>query len=185
MTWRAALGGLAATIALAAHGEDASHPPGRRAAEASREPWAFAGSAYWNAPRGEDAFASGILAADRGPLHLEARANYEALHARSAYLGWTFSTGDLVRLEATSIAGGVWGSMRGPIVGVEAAAAWRAWDAYVEAEHVHPSGEPSYTYAWTELGWRPAATSAASCSSRTASSRSPHTGSSPGRRSRW
>ena len=43
------------------------------------------------------------------------------------------------------------------IAGVEASASWRTVDFYVEAEYVPTSSrENSYTYAWSELGWRPA-----------------------------
>ena len=156
MIREAALAGLLASIALAAQGEDSWPALGRRASGPSREPWAFVASGYWNVPRGADAFASGIFAADRGALHLEARANYEALHAQSGFIGWTFSHGDGVELEATPIVGVVGGAMHGPIVGLEAAASAGAFDAYIEAEYVRPNDEASYTYAWTELGWRAA-----------------------------
>ena len=151
---------LAAAVASAAivlaRADEEAHEPGRRAAAPSQEAWSFAATGYWNAPHGTNAFASGIFAADRGALHLEARANYEAVHAQSAFVGWTFSTGDAVSLEVTPIVGGVTGATRGPIVGLEATISAGSFDTYIEAEHVRPSdGQSEYTYAWTELGWRP------------------------------
>lgn len=145
---------MTATMALAQEGAAS----GRRAGPPAAPAWEFAATGYWNAPRGGDSYASGIFAADRGALHLEARVNYEALHARSAFVGWTFSWGDAVKLEATPIAGGVTGAVRGPIAGLEAALSAGRIDGYLEAEHVHARGDAaaSYTYAWSEAGFRPA-----------------------------
>lgn len=142
-----------AAAAASAQGTDVS-----REDPAAAPKWELAATGYWNAQKGGDAFASGIFAADRGELHLEARANYEAIHAQSAFVGWTFSWGDEVKLEATPIAGAVRGSMQGPIAGFEAALSAGRFDYYIEAEHVSPRGasESSYNYAWSELGWRPA-----------------------------
>ena len=107
--------------------------------------------------RDGDNYTSGIAAADRGPLHLEARVNYESVGARSAFVGWTFSGGDAVTWELTPLLGGVWGTTHGVVPGLEASAAWRRIDVYVEAEYVHDTSErtSSYLYAWTELGFRP------------------------------
>ena len=121
--------------------------------------WSFSASAYWNDVRSEDAFASGVVTADRGPLHLEGRANYEAIHAQSAFVGWTFSWGDeALKLDATPLVGGVTGAARGPIAGLEATITAGKFDFYIEAEHVNErkEGISSYNYAWSELGWRPA-----------------------------
>jgi len=120
--------------------------------------WDIALTGYWNSVRTGDDYASGIFTADRGPLHLEARANYEGIHAQSAFVGWTFSTGEAVTLEARPIAGFAGGSVRGPILGFEATVAAGKFDWYVEAEYVRDrqEGSSSYTYAWSELGYSPA-----------------------------
>jgi hypothetical protein len=126
---------------------------------AAEEPsWEFTATGYWNEIRGGDGYANGIFTADRGPLHLEARINYEARHAQSAFVGWTFSTGTHVTLEVTPILGYVGGDVRGAIAGFEATVAWGRFDWYVEAEYVHDRAggqADSYTYAWSELGFRP------------------------------
>ncbi len=98
-----------------------------------------------------------IFAADRGPLHLEARVNYESVGARSAFIGWNFSGGDEVTWELTPLLGGAWGTTQAFVPGLEASVAWRRLDFYVEAEYVRDSAEhaDSYTYAWSELGVRP------------------------------
>ena len=120
------------------------------------ERWDFVATGYWNSPKSADDFASGIFTADRGALHLEARANYEAVHAQSAFVGWSFSWGDEVKLEATPIVGGVTGTARGPIAGLEATLSAGRFDYYLEAEHVRDREGGTYNYAWAELGFKPA-----------------------------
>lgn len=120
------------------------------------EGWSGAVTAYWNDVRGENPFASGVVTADHGPLHLEGRANYEAIHAQSAFVGWTFDWGgEALKLDATPLVGGVTGAARGPIAGLEATVTAGKFDYYIEAEHVTElkEGVSSYNYAWTELGW--------------------------------
>jgi len=125
-------------------------------AQAQEKAWEFSATGYWNAPKGADDFASGIFTADRDPWHLEARANYEAVHAQSAFIGYSFSWGKEVTLDLRPIVGGVTGTARGPIAGLEASIAGGPFDYYIEAEHVDDRVGGSYNYAWTELGWRPA-----------------------------
>jgi hypothetical protein len=156
---KAASWGLAALAAVTASatlaGED--DRSGRRASAAARPSWEFALTAYPTAVRGGDNYTSAIGVADRGPLHLEARYNYESVGARSAFVGWTFSGGDAVTWELTPLLGGAWGATQAFVPGLEASVAWRKLDFYVEAEYVRDSHEQaaSYFYAWSELGFRP------------------------------
>ena len=126
-------------------------------AAGSSPPWEFAITAYPTRVRGGENYTSAIAAADRGPLHLEARYNYESIGARSAFIGWNFSGGEEITWELTPLLGGVWGSTHGFVPGLEASLAWRKLDFYVEAEYVRDSGEKadSYFYAWSELGFKP------------------------------
>jgi len=78
-------------------GEDA--PSGRRASTVDKPSWEFALTAYPTIVRGGENYTSAIAAADRGPLHLEARYNYESIGARSAFVGWTFSGGEAKRMN--------------------------------------------------------------------------------------
>jgi hypothetical protein len=150
----AALAAVIATTALA--GED--ERSGRRASPPAKPSWEFALSAYPTVVRGGENYTSAIATADRGPLHLEARYNYESIGARSAFVGWTFSGGEAVTWELTPLLGGAWGTTQAFVPGLEATVAWGPLDFYVEAEYVHASNErtDSYTYAWSELGFRPA-----------------------------
>jgi hypothetical protein len=147
---------LAAALACSAAG--AEEGAGRRAAPPEKPSWEFALTAYPTDVRGGDNYTSGIGVADRGPLHLEARYNYESIGARSAYVGWTFSGGEGITWEVTPLLGGAWGSLHAFVPAVEASVSWRQFDFYVEAEAVRDQREQSdsYFYAWSELGYRPA-----------------------------
>jgi len=147
---------LAAVMATTAHAgeEDASVRP---AVPAEKPSWEFALTAYPYIVRGGENYISATATADRGPLHLEARYNYESIGARSAFFGWNFSGGEEITWELTPLLGGAWGTTQAFIPGLEASAAWKQFDIYAEAEYVHVSSErtDSYVYAWSELGFRP------------------------------
>ena len=66
------------------------------AAANTKSSWDFAITAYPTIVRNGENYTSAIVIADRGPLHLEARYNYESVGARSAFVGWTFSAGEAV-----------------------------------------------------------------------------------------
>ena len=115
--------------------------------------WEFALTAYPTVVREADNnYTSVIGTADRGPLHLEARYGYEAVDARSAFVGWTFSGGETLTWEITPLLGGVWGPLQALVPGVEISLAYRRFDFYLEGEYVDDGDEP-YTYAWSELGF--------------------------------
>lgn len=147
-------GAALVTVAHAAE-ETAGRAPADAAAP--EKTWSFALTAYPTDVRGGDNYTSVIATADRGPLHLEARYNYESIGARSAYVGWAFSGGDSLAWQVTPIVGGAWGTTKSFVAGVEASLAWRAIDLYIEAEYVPTtSRDEGYTYAWSELGLRAA-----------------------------
>jgi hypothetical protein len=147
---------LVTVVATAAYaGEEA---PSRRCASPVEKPsLEFALTAYPTVVRGGENYTSAIAAADCGPLHLEARYNYESIGARSAFVGWTFSDGDTVTWELTPLLGGAWGTTQAFVPGFEASVAWKQLDVYIEAEYVRDihARTDSYLYAWSELGFRP------------------------------
>ncbi len=127
-------------------------------ADAQPEPaWSGAVTGMYYAMRDQPDFGVGVGSLDRGPLHLEARYNYEARNAGSAFVGWKFAGGDSVSYELTPIIGGLFGAARGVVPGLEASIGWRSFDVYVEAEYVRDldDSSASYFYSWTELGWKP------------------------------
>ena len=149
----AAMAVAASTTAFAAE-DDSS---GRRASRPERPAWEFGLTAYPTIVRDGENYTSAIGVADRGPWHLEARYNYESIGARSAFVGWTFSGGEDFTWELTPLLGGVWGTTRGFVPGLEASLAWSSVDVYIEGEYVRSSIDldESYLYAWTELGYSP------------------------------
>ena len=106
-----------ATTAFAAEDE---HAAGRRASPATKPSWEFAITAYPTVVRGGENYTSAIAVADRGPLHLEARYNYESIGARSAFVGWTFSGGESITWELTPLLGGAWGTTQAFVPALEA-----------------------------------------------------------------
>jgi len=109
------------------------------------------------AMRDQADFGVGIATLDRGPLHLEARYQYEAKDSASVFVGWTFSGGERLTYSVRPILGVLAGRTQGVIPGVEASLAYGPVDFYVEAEYVrfrHESDD-SYSYAWSELGYTP------------------------------
>jgi hypothetical protein len=151
-----ALVSLAAGMATAAFAGEGDGN-GSRASPATKPSWEFAVTAYPTFVRGGEDYTSAIAVANRGPLHLEARYNYESVGARSAFVGWTFSGGEAVTWELTPLVGGAWGTTQAFVPGFEASIGWSKLDFYVEAEYVRDNGErsDSYAYAWSELGFRP------------------------------
>jgi hypothetical protein len=151
--------GVALGIGLAAPGawaQETSPMPGTPAEEAPAG-WAVTASGYWNMPRQAQSYMSAIVIAEHDSLHLEGRVNYEAMHAQSAFVGWSFSGGEKIAYKVTPIIGFVGGSIHGPIPGLEASVSVHKFDYYIEAEYLTGSvaQTPSYLYAWSELGYRP------------------------------
>lgn len=125
---------------------------------AAEAQWRGAVTGSYYAMRDEPDFGVGVATLDRGRLHLEGRWNYEGTDTGSAFAGWKFTGGNTVSWEITPIVGVLFGAGRGVIPGVEASVAWKAFDAYIEAEYVDDRRAPAsrYAYAWTEVGWTPA-----------------------------
>jgi hypothetical protein len=155
--WCALVAGSALTASMAPAAQEAVS--GRRASRPERPAWEFGLTAYPTYARNGENYTSAIAVADRGPLHLEARYNYESIGARSAFAGWTFAGGDGFSWELTPLLGGVWGTTSGFVPGLEASLAWGKVDFYLEGEYVRSGVDvaESYLYAWSELGYRPLA----------------------------
>ena len=148
----AVVAAVAATSALAAEDE----PGGRRASPAAKPSWEFAITAYPTVVRGGENYTSAIAVADRGPLHLEARYNYESIGARSAFVGWTFSGGEAITWELTPLLGGAWGTTQAFVPGLEVSVAWGKLDFYSKPNMSRSSERTDrYFYSWSELGFRP------------------------------
>jgi len=148
---------VALLFATASVQADEGQAAGRRASSPEKPSWEFAVTAYPTLVRGGDDYTTGIGVANRGPLHIEGRVNYESVGARSVFAGWTMSGGETVRWELTPLLGGAWGATRAVVPALEVSAAWRGFDYYIEAEYVRDTAKrtDSYFYAWTEAAYRP------------------------------
>ena len=87
-------------------------------------------------PAEDDHFLLPIFRADRGPLHLEGRYQYEDRHTGSAWLGWTLEAGKKVHLEVVPMAGAVFGRTNGVAPGLELTLSWKSVELYSENEYV-------------------------------------------------
>ena len=150
---RPALAGLGVWCALAAFASPArgqlalGQPPGQ---------WRASALAFY-AIGTDPNFGMGVLAADRGPLHLEARYNYEELDTFSGWVGWAFNTGSDLRIGVGPMVGGVVGELDGVAPGLRLAATWRRFMFYSESEYVIALGESgtSFFYSWSQWAWLP------------------------------
>jgi len=119
--------------------------------------WKYDITASYYSFRNQDDFTLAVARADRGPLHLEARVNYEAIDSGSLFVGWKFSGGNKLTWELTPILGAVFGQKEGIAPGFEAALGYGIVDFYTETEYVRDLEvrEDSFTYSWNELGFSP------------------------------
>jgi hypothetical protein len=124
---------------------------------ADKPGWAYSATGMYYSFGDQSDFLLAVAIAERGPLHLEARYNYEAVDAGSLFAGWKFSGGDKLTYDLTPIIGAVFGAKQGIAPGFEASVAYGIADFYTEAEHVYDTNakEDSFTYAWSELGLSP------------------------------
>lgn len=102
----------------------------------------------------EDVFVIPTLFADRGPLHLEVRYNYEAEDTTSLWAGWAFELGGEERwLRLTPMLGGVAGDVNGVAPGLEVEAQWGRVAYWLEAEYLLDLEDSAgnYLYTWSEL----------------------------------
>jgi hypothetical protein len=131
------------------------------AAETQAKKWEFSASAYtYFVPDTEDSndYVQPTLTADRGWLHLEARYNYEAIEAGSAWFGVNFGGGKNVTWTLTPMIGGVFGGAKGVAPGYKGSLGWRKLELYSEGEWVFDAGDSanSFFYNWSELTYAPA-----------------------------
>ncbi len=149
-----ALAALLVARAAAASGQEGTAPE-----PTAEEPagWEFNASVYGYFPPDDRHYAQPTVTADHGALHLEGRYNYEGFKAGSAWVGWNFGVGEKLRLDATLMAGGVFGDTRGVAPGYELTVSWKAFELYSEGEYVFDVEDSSndFFYNWAQLGYSP------------------------------
>jgi hypothetical protein len=113
--------------------------------------WSFDASGFLYVTP-DDTYFQPSFAVDYRWLHLEARYNYEDRQTASTWVGYNFSTGELVALEITPIVAAVFGATNGIAVGGKGRVAWRWLELYAEGEAVFSfRDENSFIYVWSTL----------------------------------
>jgi hypothetical protein len=150
-------GCLRAVLLLALACGSGSAVAAEEVAAAPAPEWAFSAVGNGYLLPDEEDFLLGIVTADRGPLHLETRYNYEDRRTASILAGWTFSGGDKVEWAVTPLLGAAGGDTDAILPAVELSLAWKQLDYYFEGEiayDLHDSAD-NFIYGWSELGWTP------------------------------
>jgi hypothetical protein len=102
-------------------------------------------------------YVSPTFTADRARLHLEARYNYEDKETGSLWVGYDFSVGRKLVLEATPMVGAVFGNTRGIAPGYQISLTRDKLALSTTGEFVFDlhNGDKSFFYTWTELSYSP------------------------------
>ena len=102
-------------------------------------------------------YANPNFLADRDWLHIELRYNYEALKTGSIWLGYNFSFGDKLVLEATPMLGGVFGDSTGIAPGYTLSLSYKWIELFTQGEYFIDAAtrDGNFFYTWTELSVRP------------------------------
>jgi len=148
-----ACGQVASTNALAI----STNAPSPLAEESDAKKWSFSASAYTYLVPDSREYVQPSFMADRDWLHLEARYNYEALDSGSAWVGYNFSVGEKLVLEATPMLGGVVGETTGIAPGYRVGLAWWKLELSSEGEFVFDTrdSDGNFFYNWSELSCYP------------------------------
>ena len=147
---------LASMLSISLGGTEANVPV-EAAGETAESEWecSLATSTYF-VQNGRD-YANPNLVADRDWLHLEARYNYEAIKTGSLWLGYNFSVGKELLLEATPMLGGVFGDITGVAPGYTVSLSYKQIEFFTQGEYFFDAGTRSgnFFYSWSELSYAP------------------------------
>ncbi len=148
---------LAATLALLVASLSAAQEETGPSAEEEKPGWEFGASVYGYFPAEDTDYGQPTVTADREALHLEARYNYEGIGTGSAWVGWNVGVGDKLRLDATLMAGGIFGDFNGVAPGYHLTISWGPLELYSEGEYVFDveDSDNNYFYNWAQLGYSP------------------------------
>jgi hypothetical protein len=123
----------------------------------SLNPWDFDLSVSgYMVPEGKN-YVSPTFTADRDRLHLEARYNYEAQRTGSLWIGYNYSVGKKLQLDATPMIGGVFGDVNGIAPGLEVTLTYKKLQFYSANEYIFDTDTKSgnFFYTWTQLSYSP------------------------------
>jgi hypothetical protein len=138
-------------------GGTATNVPLEAADQAKETEWEFSfSSATYFSQHARD-YENPNFTADRDWLHLEARYNYEAIKTGSVWLGYNFSAGEKLAVEATPMLGGVFGDITGIAPGYTISISYEAIEFFTQGEYFFDAGTQSgnFFYTWSELSYAP------------------------------
>jgi hypothetical protein len=143
--------------AIPALGQVATTQPAPTAGSTKSQEWSFSTSAYAYAVADSRNFVQPTFTADRGPLHLQMRYNYENLETGSAWIGYNFEAGDRLTFKLTPEVGGIFGDTNGIAPGWGFSLNYWRLELYSESEYVFDLGSKSgnFFYTWSELSISP------------------------------
>jgi hypothetical protein len=136
--------------------DPAAQAPATRAQPAEPPPkWVTTLSAYWIEPPYQSGYASAILTADKGPLHLEAHWAYEDRDTLSLFAGKSFPVAGDISGTVTPRLGVAGGDSSGLIPAINLALGWKKLSFYTDFEYMIglSSDTSDFLYSWTELQW--------------------------------
>ncbi len=144
---------IALPVGVSAQERAAAAPP---AAE-QKPAWEFNASVFGYFPPEDTNYGQPTIMADRGALHLETRYNYEGIDTGSAWVGWNVGVGEKLRLDATLMAGGVFGETKGVAPGYELTVSLGSFELYSEGEYVFDveDSDNDFFYNWAQLSYSP------------------------------
>lgn len=125
--------------------------------EAAADEWSYSAFTYLYLVPDDQNYASAIFTANKDWLHIEGRYNYEDLRTGSAWIGYNFSFGNKLVLDATPMFGGVFGNLNGIAPGWEITLSYGKLEFYSENEYVFDLEDSSgnFYYNWSELTYSP------------------------------
>ena len=115
--------------------------------------WEWGPSILLYVLRDEPSFLQPTLTGDLGPLHLEARYNYEDRDTGSAFVGWNLSIGEELVFGLTPMIGGVFGRTNGIAPALTLTLEWGPLAFWSQSEYVFDlvDSSASFFYAWSEI----------------------------------
>jgi len=117
--------------------------------------WVTTLSTYWIEPPYQSGYASAIVTADKGPLHLEAHWAYEDRDTLSLFLGKSFPIAGDISGRVTPRLGVAGGDSSGLIPAINLGLDWKKLSFYTDFEYMIglSSDTSDFLYSWTELQW--------------------------------
>lgn len=125
--------------------------------DSTTDQWAFSFNIAGYIVPHDRSYASPTFSADRRWLHLGARYDYEDKETGSLWVGYNFSFGDKLVLEATPMIGGVFGNTNGVAPGYLASLSRKKIELSTEGEYVFDTKDHTgnFFYSWMELAYSP------------------------------